>query len=377
MSCSADVALVSTPLSRPWRDGSSRLVFELLQSLASFRRELCYGAFSLSDQSLEIPAVRWWRLAPGPRLNVRVAMRLARPGSAELHHYFFAPHLLGVAAARTACLTSRATPLQTICSLPKSLHRARHLCFGRKIVVLSEWMRRRLEAVGIESSRLITIPPPLAPVVRPNEARRIEARKALGLGEDRIVVFAGDAEEGGGLGILARAVPSFVGQTDSRVIVSCRAKTSESRAAMADAKRVVTQAGFAESCRFVGPVDDFHALLATADLFVLPATSLAAKIDYPYALLEAMSLGVPFVVAEGTPPEELIAGGGGEGVPTNSPHALARVIMELLSGDARRADMGRRAGETVGRVCDPRSIAEAYLQVHLSMLDELGKGERR
>lgn len=372
---SPTIVLVSRPLGPPWRDGSSKLVMELLSAIAELHVRVRYRAFADPGVDLFSETVDWWSIPPGPRQNVRIGLSLLTPGEARLYHFFFAPHPLGTAMARASCLASGAVPVQTICSLPNPIHRARWLCFGRKVVVLSRWMQARLEAAGVCAKRIVRIPPPLSRVPRPEEERVRLVREHLGLGDSPIVLFAGDAEPGGGLQTLVAAVSEIWHATGARTVVTCRTKSALGLECVARAKADIRGAGLDRACRFLGAVDDFRALLACADVFALPATSLKAKIDYPYALLEAMSLGVPSVVCEGTPPEELLELGGGMVIPTSAPRALARSVIDVLTDEDRRARLGVVASRIVAERCNPRRVAEAYLSLHEDLL--IGSGRRR
>ena len=106
----------------------------------------------------------------------------------------------------------------------------------------------------------------------------------------------------------------------------------------------VKAAGGEARVTWVGETHEIHRLLGAADVVLLPSKSLYAKMDYPLVLLEAMSLGVPVVVTEGTPAEELEVHGV-EVVSFDSESMLAAVNGLVGSAETRRvaAEAGRVA----------------------------------
>lgn len=372
MSCSGRggaITLVSAPLGRPWTNGSAKLVGELLEALGELARDRpvpplrVFGrpGFSSPEAVAEVVVLDERR-----RLrNLSLSASLAADRSALGHHYFFAPHALAVAVAQAVAKTSGVPPLQTICSRPRDFRGSRQLCFGRKVVTLSRWTRDWLIADGVEADRLVVIPPPLAPIERPSASRRRRVRQQLGIDTDgQVLIFPGDAERGGGLRAVIEAIP-WVRRDNERVVfvIACRDKSPEASTELQRARRRLEAAGALDAVRFAGVIDDFHAALAAADLCWLPSSTLYTKIDYPYALLEAMSLEVPVLVGATTQAAELVTSGGGRAVHPRASRALAATALSWLADDRKLTEQGRRARQRVEEICDPRMVAEAYLEL--------------
>jgi glycosyltransferase involved in cell wall biosynthesis len=361
--------LVSKPLGPPWSDGSSRLVAELVDALAAVdqRQPPRYGVHVKGGYDPPGPSVSAIPLGSSDRWrNLAMTARLLTPRGARVYGFFFAPHPAAVAAARVVSRTAGVVPVQIVCSQPRSFRSASALCFGWKVVTLSPWTRERFVAGGVAASRVVVIPPPLRIAPAPSRERIEAARATLRLERaTRVVVFPGDAEPGGGVRTLTAALPELVRRIPGTVVViACRPKTSRAALELGRIRSALGRADALESVRIVGAVDDFQALLACADLCVLPATSLYAKVDYPYAVLEAMSLGVPQVVAQGTAIAELIEReGGGRTVPGHAPGALASVVTEILSDGASLGRLGAEARRVVAARCDPGAIASRYVEL--------------
>jgi len=96
-----------------------------------------------------------------------------------------------------------------------------------------------------------------------------------------------------------------------------------------------------------GWIDQPEAVLRAAGGFVLPSR----YEGFPNALLEAMACGLPCIAtACDSGPAEIIRDGvDGVLVPPQDVDALAEALRRLVSDDAQRARLGRRAVEVTAR----------------------------
>jgi glycosyltransferase involved in cell wall biosynthesis len=98
------------------------------------------------------------------------------------------------------------------------------------------------------------------------------------------------------------------------------------------------------SIRFLGSRSNVPALLALADVSVLPSL----EEGFPNAVLEAMAAGKPVVASlVGGIPEAVVHGTTGLLVPPGDPAALAEAILALLEDPVRAEAMGRAGRERV------------------------------
>lgn len=101
------------------------------------------------------------------------------------------------------------------------------------------------------------------------------------------------------------------------------------------------QLGLEDRVIFAGLRSDVAAILALLDVVVLSSFTIEC---FPYAILEAMAMGVPAVcTAVGGLPEMIEEGVTGRLVPPRDPAALADGIVDVLSDPGRRREMGRAA----------------------------------
>jgi glycosyltransferase involved in cell wall biosynthesis len=119
---------------------------------------------------------------------------------------------------------------------------------------------------------------------------------------------------------------------------------------------------YAGDVRYLGARDDVPALLALADLFVLPTYY---REGVPRVLLEAAATGVPSIATDMPGCREVVAHGRtGLLVPPRDPARLAEAIADLFNSDKRRAEMGRAALEEVAASFDLSRIAGAYDSIY-------------
>jgi glycosyltransferase involved in cell wall biosynthesis len=130
-------------------------------------------------------------------------------------------------------------------------------------------------------------------------------------------------------------------------------------------RQAARAAGVGGRITFLGHRDDVPALLAEADVFVLPSRSEAS----PNSVIEAMAAGVPVVATTvGGIPELIEHGRSGLLVPPDDPAALAAAIVRLLDCEPEARQFAARArADVVARHSFGRMVA-AFEGLYLSAL---------
>jgi glycosyltransferase involved in cell wall biosynthesis len=115
-------------------------------------------------------------------------------------------------------------------------------------------------------------------------------------------------------------------------------------------QRRVAELGVADRVRFTGERGDVPRLLAAADIFCQPNTG-----PEPFGLVfvEALAAGLPTVTTNIGGACEIIDDSCGLLVPRNNADALAQVLLEMIEGPARRAELGACGPKRVRDLCDP------------------------
>jgi glycosyltransferase involved in cell wall biosynthesis len=166
---------------------------------------------------------------------------------------------------------------------------------------------------------------------------------------------------------LVRAVPSLEpGSVRVRI-----AGDGPDRAAIEDE---IAQLGLDGAVELLGARDDVAALLAQADVFVLPSRSEGM----PMSVLEAMAAGLPVVAsAVGGMPELVRDGETGALVPAGDPAALARALAPLVTDAELRARLGRGGRERAERDFGLEAFRRAHLDLYRARLARGASRTRR
>ncbi len=178
------------------------------------------------------------------------------------------------------------------------------------------------------------------------------------VGERGIVLFFGRLDPKKGLDLLVPAFADAVrGGLDLHLVVAGPDFGMEDRT-----RAWLAAEGMTGRATFTGMVtgEDKLAVLAAADLFVLPSYSE----NFGISVVEAMAAGLPVVVSEAVNIwREVVADGAGLAVPCERA-ALARAIAALMPDPDRRRAMGAAGRDSVARRYDWDRIAARLEEVY-------------
>ena len=213
---------------------------------------------------------------------------------------------------------------------------ARYYTNQRYYITVSQWAKQMMiDAHGIEASRIRVIKigvnhtrfsPARAEEarVRYPELAEVAAPKILYL--SRMVTRKG-------LNVLLKAIPTVLSRTDAHFIFAGAGKKPE----LAMPRRNITYLG-----HVAGYEPPF--LYALSDIFVLPSL----YENFPACILEAMASQCAVVsTSVGGIPEMIENGKDGILIPPNDAEAIADSLTRLAEDKTLRADLGRRARESV------------------------------
>lgn len=300
--------------------------------------------------------------SPAMLANARVLARLLKGDPHDVWHFVFAPNPASSGAALVAknlrrLMGFKGPVVQTIASAPKSFDGVSRLVFGDHVVALSEFTRGRLVGAGVTGVPIHVIPPCAVAPEKPRE-EDIAALKAKHDLTGKIVLYPGDIEHSRGAWNVVAAMPALLrARNDVTLVLACRKKTAKADEAERDVLAEVARLGLGAKVRSVGEVKSMATLLAAADVVAFPVDDLYGKVDVPLVLVEALTLGVPLVVAEDGPLEALAPAA--KVVPLGDDDALAFAIAESLSDEARAA--AREEGEKLYSArFSPAVVARAH-----------------
>jgi len=216
-------------------------------------------------------------------------------------------------------------------------------------------------------NRLYNIPPHKVEVVPAGvdldafrSIGKADARKVLGLTEDRIVLSVGRIEPLKGLDILIGAVAKLENRRSTRLVIVGGAPGRDQE--MDRLKSLTADLEIQDMVTFTGAVrqSELPTYLSAADVFVIPSY----HESFGLAALEAMACGVPVVAARVGGLKTFIANGAtGYLVPWHCSEPYTERLDVLLANPALRESMGRAArakAETMGWSRVAKGIVGVY-----------------
>src|SRR6266571_3725899 len=224
---------------------------------------------------------------------------------------------------------------------------------GYTVAVSTRLARQMSRDLLIRPSRIATIPNGVR-YVRPE---RTMLRDELGLGPtDRLCVAVGNLYPVKGHRHLVEALAFLAPRHPTlHVAISGRGDQAEPLAALARAH------GIANRVHLLGLRSDVPAILAAADVFVLPSLSEGL----PLALLEAMFAARPIVASDVGEVSVALAGGeAGALVPPGAPAPLAAAIDRLLAAPKEASLLGEQAARRARAEYDVSVMVRRYLSLY-------------
>jgi len=114
-------------------------------------------------------------------------------------------------------------------------------------------------------------------------------------------------------------------------------------------------------------VDDFPKLLNTCDICIFPAkNAVAARLEIPLALIEALSLGKPLITSNIKPLNELVCGGAGILVDYN-PDSFSSHILNLLKNKQLRKKLGKNSKALSKTRFNKRKMVQSFNEMYKSL----------
>ncbi len=222
-------------------------------------------------------------------------------------------------------------------------------------VAISETVRNELVGAGYDASRIIDLPNGVPVPDEPWSPRPDWA-------ESPHAVFVGRLAPEKGLHALIDSWPIV-----RRTIPTARLTLIGEGPERPSLEAQIARLGLGDAIQLPGASPDPTALLAAADLFILPSREEGMSI----ALLEAMALGIPIVATAIPGNLKLVADEvHGRLAPPDDPEGLARAIVAQWSDPVAALRMGRKAR---ARVVERYSIA-AVARAHLELFGRLVRG---
>jgi colanic acid biosynthesis glycosyl transferase WcaI len=192
--------------------------------------------------------------------------------------------------------------------------------------------------------------------------RRTAYRSELGIGEETVVMYAGNVGFSQSLGLLLHAARALVGESVVFVVNGGGSARAQLEAQAADLPNV----------RFAPyqPAPRLSEVLATGDIHVVPLRKGLARASVPSKTYSILAAGRPVLAAvdEGTEVARVVERAGcGVAVAPDDPKEFVAGLRRLLADPAASSVMGEKGRRFVEKWASPAAVATAYE----SLFDEL------
>jgi glycosyltransferase involved in cell wall biosynthesis len=228
---------------------------------------------------------------------------------------------------------------------------------GRTVAVSSSLASELSQDLCVRPARIATIPNG----VRYVPPERATLRDELRLGpDDRLLVSVGNLYPVKGHEHLIEAMALLIARHPTlHLAIAGRGEMQDALGARARGL------GLAHRMHLLGLRPDIPAVLAAADMFVLPSLSEGL----PLALLEAMFAGRPIVASDvGEVARALAHGEAGVVVEPGNPPALAAALDEVLSNPTLARELGERARCRAAAEYDVSQMVRRYGSIYEDVL---------
>ena len=322
-----------------------RTEFDVVVLCASIDPRHASDLAALSIPVITIPFAR----LPSPVADMKALVALLRILRGQhfdvVHTHMSKAVLIGAVAARLARVPVVVNTAHNLgfLALPNPILRGLFWLYDRLlfalacdvIVTVSRQVRAGVVRAGIAPARKVVA---IANGIDPGRfavpaALRDETRSALAPGAAPLIVTVARLVWFKGLDPLIAAAPDLVARHPlARIVIVGAGPLREALGAQS------LRLGLGEHVVFAGERGDVPALLAAADIFVLPSVSEGM----PISILEAMAAGRPVVATRvGGVPDLVADGTTGLLVPPRDPVALAAALIRLADSPALGERMGR------------------------------------
>jgi colanic acid biosynthesis glycosyl transferase WcaI len=226
------------------------------------------------------------------------------------------------------------------------------------VTVLSEGLRANVAAkLPEDERRKVRVIPNFVDTEALRPAERTTAyRRELGIGDETVVLYAGNVGFSQSLDVVVEAARRLVHRTDVVFVVNGGGSgLDEVRARASDLPNV----------RFAPyqPRERLGEVLASGDVHVVPLRKGLGRSSVPSKTYSILAAGRPFVASidPGTEVAQIAsASGAGIAVPPDDVDAFVPALVQLVDGERQRLEMGRRGRAWVEKSASPASVAQTY-----------------
>ena len=368
-----NVLFITRPIVPPWNEGSKNLAWQIAKHLQRHRPNLLTNkssSWQAAGTSIALKPV-YSAASLSTRQKLRLLLYLLlRPQNIDLYHYFFVPT---PATSVLLSALSRLHGMKTVQTVPSlyadglTKKRAHRLFFADRVVAISDLTADKLCAWGIENVVRINVGIDVG--YWATYSKRLPLQEQFDLPQTATtILFAGEYGRLGAIEKLLEIIPQvLVRCPHCHFIFACRILRSQDVEIRDDVQRRIRSNDCFRTVHFLDEVHDFAALLKACDVLLFPVSDMTGKIDTPLTVLEAMAAGLPIVLTDVAPLNEIFVPGAGAMVPVNDEQAMIEAVVALVNNVGLRQQAGRIAQEAVKARYDLWPMVRAYEELYDSL----------
>ena len=360
-----EILMVSRAISPPWDEASRNFVKEIVSRSSGVNFHILTdrgGVFERED-IVEHRIYTSRDNSFSQKLKL-LTFLIKNRNKFDVYHLCFTPEKITSMLIRM--LIDKKKVIQSIPYLTQKVAKGRYtdLIHSSAVTVTSDSSREELSSCGVSNIKVV-YPGVDTEVFRPDNDKE-EAKGKFSLKAEKHVLWAGDLyseEASKKIFLIIKDVCKREGNVN--FVIACRIKEKAYIARRESLEERLKEEGLRERVLLMETVKDMPSLMSACDIFIYPLMGgFVRKIDIPYAVVEAMACGMPVVISDVSPINEVMKDASGVMVKGEDPLLISGEIKKLLSDDSLFKSASRGNRETAVRYFDVERMVKEIKEVY-------------
>lgn len=242
-----------------------------------------------------------------------------------------------------------------------------------RIIAINENIKLSLEKIKIPTDKIVTLPP----IVRQSninnslEEKQI-LRDRLGIQpNDIMILFVGNFTRAKGFDILLKAFMKIQKMfSNIKLVYTVEHGPKNSKKLAKEMYLTINRYIRDNNIVQLGIVDNIQQLMSIADLFIMPLRETNGPMDYPMALIEAMSVGCPVIATRVGGIEYLIEDGKtGILIEPNNSELLTSAVQKMVCNRTLRTLVAQNAKKFIKNKFNRKYLVYRHIDIYKDVLD--------
>ncbi|MGB3081749.1 MAG: glycosyltransferase family 4 protein, partial [Candidatus Omnitrophota bacterium] len=369
--CGKNIFMISRAIEPPWDEASRNLVRDIVSHVDDYN----FHVLTTGPDAFEKENVFTEKIYSSRENDLTQKMRLflfllkRHPG---LHHFCFTPE-----PATSSLIRLVAGKNKMVQSIPYLTSRisgkkCRDLIYSDVVTVTSQYTKDILERSGVKGVQVVY--PGVDTTQFSPAIDKGEAKKRFFTSNGFYVLYAGDISSKEVIRTMRDIVYRTCSDEKDIIFVIPTARTRNMKKDSSwyfKLKKEIEKVGLEDSVIILPPSKVngmMHELMAACDCLIYPFfEGFRKKIDIPYVIVEAMSSGMPVIVSDTEPINEVIVDGAGLAV-SGGAGEFANKIKMIFNDRGLYRSLSEKNREAALRYFDVKKSAEKFREIYRSLL---------